>query len=460
MTAASDSSPGPPPPTVREGYSAPEPALRIPGLKDDQRLLHEVFLLLFCAAFAAAVFFFWHWLKGVWIDTLPPDQVRTTENLKDLLGPFLTAYVAARLYSTMVRRYERQLQRGRSMLASILNESVDAILTMDVDDRIMTWNRGATQIFGYTEEEVLGRHAADLFPDRPAALEELQRIRETVERDGVLRAYEADRVSKDGRHIRAEITCTALRDTRGRYAGRAAILRDVTERDRMRAELLRQESLAAVGEMAAAIAHEVKNPLAGISGAVKVIGRDFDPQDPRTEVVEEIQRQVLRLDAIIRDLLSFARPTVPRFARIELREFVGRVLRGLREVPVLERHDLETRIPEGLELRADPQLLENILINLLLNAAEALGERRGHIVVEAGERNGLSCVEVRDDGPGMPEAVVRSIFKPFFTTKHRGTGLGLTIVRKLVEVMGGRVELETEEGKGTRFAMLLPKEQG
>ncbi|MFQ5845110.1 MAG: PAS domain-containing sensor histidine kinase, partial [Planctomycetota bacterium] len=213
-----------------------------------------------------------------------------------------------------------------------------------------------------------------------------------------------------------------------------------------------------VGEMAAAVAHEVKNPLAGIGGAVGVIGREFPEGDPRAGVVSEIQRQVKRLDVIIRDLLTFARPTVPRFGRIELAGFVERVLRVLREEPVLFAHRIETRIPPDLALRSDPQLFENILINLLLNAGEALAGRPGRILLEAGERNGLFHLDVQDDGPGIPPEVFRNIFKPFFTTKHRGTGLGLTIVRKLTEVMGGRVEVETEEGKGTRFTVLLPQE--
>jgi signal transduction histidine kinase len=208
--------------------------------------------------------------------------------------------------------------------------------------------------------------------------------------------------------------------------------------------------------MAAAVAHEIKNPLAGIGGAVKVLGRDIAADDPRREIVEEIQQQVRRLDDTIRDLLTFARPTVPRFAVIDGRDFAHRVLRLPGEEPHLKRHAIGVEVPAGLRLRADPQLLENIVLNLLLNAGQALGSRAGRIVLRMVERAGESRISVADDGPGIREEVLSKLFKPFFTTKARGTGLGLTIVQKFAGVMGGRVEVDTKLGEGTTFTVVLP----
>ncbi|MGH7162694.1 MAG: two-component system sensor histidine kinase NtrB, partial [Planctomycetota bacterium] len=365
----------------------------------------------------------------------------------------------ARLYSSMLRRFERQIEGQRLLLGHILDNSADGIVTVDAEDRIRTWNRGARHIFGYTEEEILGQHASILHAPGTDTAKDLAEIRRAVEEAGVLRAYSAERVTRKGKRIRTEISSTILRDDKGRYAGGASIIRDVTERDRIRDELTRKESLAAVGELAAAIAHEIKNPLAGIGGAVQVIGRSFAGDDPRAEVVSEIRRQVDRLDETIRDLLAFARPAVPRFGLIDFAEFTGRILRVLGEEPELKRHEVEVRIPPGLTVRADPQLLENVLINLLLNAGQAMGERSGRIVLQAGEDATHTRISVLDDGPGIPAPVLPNIFKPFFTTKHRGTGLGLTIVRKLVEGMGGRIEVETAEGRGSAFTAVLPREE-
>jgi len=435
------------------GAPLPESIPLPPG--DDHPVRRETFLLLFCAAFAATVFFLWKWLDAAVLSGWSDAERVPVERARDLLGPFLTAYVAARLYSSMVRRYQRQLQRHRLLLAHILDTSVDGIVTLDKNDRISTWNRGATQIFGWTEEEVLGRHAAALFPPDHDAARELEALRAAVERAGVLRAHYAERVTKDGRRIRTEVSATVLRDAEGRYAGRASIVRDVTERDRIRDELTRRESLAAIGEMAAAVAHEIKNPLAGIGGAVQVIMRDFPEDDPRREIVLEVRNQVRRLDRTVADLLTFSRPTTPRPATIDLVEFLERILRVLGEEPVLKRHRVDVDVPAGLGVRADPQLLENIMLNLLLNAGQALGSREGTIRVRAAEDGAHTRLSVTDDGPGIAPDVMPRLFKPFFTTRTRGTGLGLAIVKKFVGLMGGRIDVQTQPG-ATTFTVVLP----
>jgi two-component system sensor histidine kinase PilS (NtrC family) len=437
--------------------SALPESIPLPPAAARHLLRREAFLLLFCAAFAGALFLLWKWIENEPLAGVDEGSRVAYRNLQEILAPFLTAYVAARVYSGMVSRYERQLQRHRLLLAHILDTSVDGILTLDEEDRVSTWNHGAEQIFGWKEEEILGQHAARLYPPGYNAQKELDALRRGVDQRGVLRAHSGERITRDGRPIRCEISSTVLRDGHGRYAGRASIVRDVTERDRIREELNRRESLAAIGEMAAAVAHEIKNPLAGIAGAVQVLGRGFPAGDERAEVVAEIQRQVRRLDETIRDLLTFARPPRPRPAALELKEFAERILRALAEEPDLKRHRIELRIPPGTVVRADPQLLENVLLNLLLNAGQALGARAGRIelrAVEQGERTRLS---VADDGPGIAEDVLPRLFKPFFTTKAQGTGLGLAIVRSFVSAMGGRIEVHTGPGQGTSFTVVLPR---
>ncbi|MHC4940580.1 MAG: two-component system sensor histidine kinase NtrB, partial [Planctomycetota bacterium] len=412
-------------------HAAPTPlagGIPLPPPDDDHILRREAFLILFCAAFAATVFLLWSWASISLIPLLPPDLKQPVIILKDILGPFLTAYVAARLYNSMVRSYERQLQGHRLLLAHILDTSADGIVSLDANNRISTWNRGAEQIFGYSEEEMLGHHVAELFPEDADIEGELEDLRDSVERDGLVRNHYGERVTKGGRRIRTEVSTTILRDEKGGYGGRASIFRDVTERDRIRTELARRESLAAIGEMAAAVAHEIKNPLAGIGGAVKVIGRDFPEDDPRHEVVEEIQDQVRRLDTTIEEMLTFARPATPHYTDLDLQDFLDRIMRVMGEEPQVKNHRVELDVPAGLNVHADPQLLENIVVNLILNAAQALGREPGRIAVRAHEAADTTRIEVADDGPGIPDDVLPRLFKPFFTTKTRGTGLGLTIV--------------------------------
>jgi PAS domain S-box-containing protein len=438
------------------GAALPE-SIPVPPPAGPVLLRREAFLILFCAAFACLLFILWKWIEREPLSRMTEESRVFFRNLQELIAPFLTAYVAARVYSAMVSRDERQLQRHRLLLAHILDTSIDGILTLDVEDRVSTWNRGAEQIFGWKEEEILGQHAALLYPPGYDAQRELDALRRGTDQRGVLRAHSGDRVTRDGRLIQCEVSSTVLRDAHGRYAGRASIVRDVTERDRIREELNRREGLAAIGEMAAAVAHEIKNPLAGIGGAVQVLGRGFQEGDPRAEVVQEIQRQVRRLDTTIRDLLTFARPPRPRPAPVDLKEFAERILRGLSEEPALKGQRLEVVIPHGTLVRADPQLLENILVNLILNAGQALGARAGRIRISAVDRSEKTLLSVADDGPGIPEDVLPRLFKPFFTTKTQGTGLGLAIVHKFVLAMGGRVEVQTGPGQGATFVVVLPR---
>jgi signal transduction histidine kinase len=209
--------------------------------------------------------------------------------------------------------------------------------------------------------------------------------------------------------------------------------------------------------MAAAVAHEIKNPLAGIGGAVQVLGRGFKPEDPRAEVVQEIQRQVRRLDETIRGLLTFAKPPRPRPAPLDLKELCDRILRALAEEPDLKGQRLEVVIPHGTLVRADPQLLENVLVNLLLNAGQAIGARSGRIRLGATDQADKTLITVADDGPGIAEDVLPRLFKPFFTTRAQGTGLGLAVVHKFVLAMGGKIEVKSGQGQGATFTVILPR---
>ncbi len=234
------------------------------------------------------------------------------------------------------------------------------------------------------------------------------------------------------------------------------------DRDRQEEERVRTASLAATGELAAAVAHEVKNPLQGILGAVDVLARGFPAGDRRAEMAHEVIRQIRRLDQIVRDLLEFARPQVPRKVALPLRPLVdklfavsGREQAG--EAPVEYRN----AVPEGLIAWADERMLEEALLNLVLNSRQAMegaaAAAGGRVTVGARGGTGAPVViEVADTGKGIPKEIRPEIFKPFFTTKHKGSGLGLTIVRKIVEAHGGRIDLESEVGRGTTFRLELP----
>lgn len=228
------------------------------------------------------------------------------------------------------------------------------------------------------------------------------------------------------------------------------------ERNAVEERLTRAEHLAQIGQLAATLAHEIKNPLAGISGAIQIIRDDLGPNDPHHPIIGEILAQIHRLDATVKDLLFYARPAPPRATDFHLGETVRRVLMILSEEPSL--HELEVRTDPGApeaRIHADDGQIEQVLINLLINAAHA-SPPGGTINVAVSHDDDRVVLVVRDRGRGMTPEVKRRAFEPFFTTKAKGTGLGLSICRRIVEAHGGKITLESAVGRGTTVFVEFP----
>lgn len=221
---------------------------------------------------------------------------------------------------------------------------------------------------------------------------------------------------------------------------------DITDSINAEARAIRAESLAQIGALSAAVAHELRNPLAGISGAIQVIARTMPADDRRKPIMEKVEQQVRRLDALVNDLLAFARPTTPDLGRVDLAD-AGRIVADLvsREAPTCRLS------VEGAGVaRADSQLVQQILLNLVQNAVQAQ-EGNGLVMLRVGPAH----VDVADDGPGVAESEREKIFAPFFTTRAKGTGLGLAICRKYAQAMGGSVEVVPGPLKGACFRLSL-----
>jgi PAS domain S-box-containing protein len=348
------------------------------------------------------------------------------------------------------------LQERTEYLENLLQNTVEAIIVEDRDGRIVTWNEGARRIYGWTAEEAVGRSIEMTMPSERVETGEWKSLRDRVEAEGYLRDYETERVTRDGRRLTIQMTATLLRTNSGRPVGRSLIQRDVTHMKRLQEDLVRSQSLAAVGEMAATVAHEIKNPLAGISGAIQVLGDGMAPEDPRRPVVKEILEQIRRLDRTVRDLLDFSRPAVPQRHDVELGESFRHVwdLLAPQRVAAGIRFVLEGAA--GVRVSADPHLLHQVWVNLLQNGIEAMGARKGElrVCVEPGDP---VRVEVRDAGTGIDPAHAGRLFHPFFSTKTRGTGLGLAISRKIVEAHRGRIWCEGRPGEGSSFFVEIPR---
>ena len=227
------------------------------------------------------------------------------------------------------------------------------------------------------------------------------------------------------------------------------------ERDAIRARLSEAEQLAQIGQLAASLAHEIKNPLAGISGAIQVIRDNMRPSEPHYPVLGEVLRQINRLDRTVKDLLVYARPKPPRYQRCELPRTVDRVVTLLRKEPEFQRLRFDYVNERDLPaIEADEHQLEQLVMNLLLNAAQASPEG-GLVRVSTAARDGGVQLMVEDRGCGMSPEVAARAMEPFYTTKARGTGLGLPICRKIVDAHGGQIAIRSSPGQGTAVTVQL-----
>ena len=224
-----------------------------------------------------------------------------------------------------------------------------------------------------------------------------------------------------------------------------------------RTQFSRAEHLATLGEMAAGLAHEIRNPLAGIAGVMEIVGRDLPPDSPAVEVLGEVRHEVLHINRIVSELLEIARPKPPVYQMGNLVAVAEHATLFARDQAAARNVTMEVVNDEPLpELEFDSGQIHQVLLNLLLNAVQACSEGGG-VRVEFASDEKTVTVSVSDTGKGIAPAVLPNIFRPFFTTKGNGTGLGLSLARRIVEDHGGRLEATSELGKGSCFTLTLPK---
>jgi PAS domain S-box-containing protein len=371
----------------------------------------------------------------------------------------LAAWLMARYrggYEEALRRQSDDAQRMRRFFENIVQDAGEAIISFDARDVVQTWNRAAEAIYGYTAAEMIGQSLLRLVPSDLVEAGEPERLLEQVARDGFVRNHETRRLRKDGSAITVRITRSALRDAAGRLTGSTAIVSDITAEKEMARRLIHAEKLAAIGQAAASIAHEVRNALAGISGAIQVLKGSAAWKELPEGVGQEVDLQVGRIAHIVNDLLTYARPGTIRPQRSDVHRILDRALAsasagadaaGKRVVRAFEPGPIVTEV--------DPAWLEQAFGNVITNAYQAMGE--GGILRVATKRdNGTVRIAFEDTGCGMSDDVRARAFEPFFTTKVRGTGLGLPIVRAIIEAHRGSVRLASAPRHGTTLVLDLP----
>jgi signal transduction histidine kinase len=223
-----------------------------------------------------------------------------------------------------------------------------------------------------------------------------------------------------------------------------------------RTQMSRAEHLATLGELATGLAHEIRNPLAGIAGVIEIIGRDLPTTSPARSVVKDVRQEVARINHIVSDLLQTARPHPPRVRKSDLNITVEHAVMLGRQQALAKSIDISLHKDPSLPpVEHDSDQIHQVLLNLLLNALQAI-DLNGKITVTVRPQGPMAVVEVADNGRGIPPEHLPNIFRPFYTTKGEGTGLGLSLARRIVEDHQGRIDVTSAVGQGTTFAVVLP----
>lgn len=223
-----------------------------------------------------------------------------------------------------------------------------------------------------------------------------------------------------------------------------------------RTQMSRAEHLATLGEMATGLAHEIRNPLAGIAGVIEIIGRDLPATSPAHSVVKDVRQEIARINHIVTDLLQTARPHPPKVRKSDLNTTVEHAVMLGRQQAVAKSVEISLhKDPTLAEVEHDSDQIHQVLLNLLLNAVQAI-DTNGKVIVTLRSEGNAAIVEVADNGRGISPDQLPNIFRPFYTTKGDGTGLGLSLARRIVEDHQGRIDVSSTLGKGTTFSVVLP----
>jgi two-component system CheB/CheR fusion protein len=326
------------------------------------------------------------------------------------------------------------------------------VATTDVGGRITYVNDKFCEISGYSRTELIGQDHR-LVNSGYHSKEFIRELWVTIANGRVWHGELRNR-AKDGHLYWVETTIVPFLNEAGKPYQYIAIRADITARKAAEAKLAEQAALARVGQMAAVVAHEVRNPLAGIKGAMQILMSRRPPGDGELAVMADITHRIDALSELINDLMVFARPRPLSFQVVDLRQLVDEAMTLVRRDPVAAPLDIAVS-GDSLEATVDVESVRSAVYNLVVNAVQALGGS-GRLGVRVARRQENAVIEVEDNGPGIPDGIREQVLEPFFTTKSRGGGLGLPIARRTAERHGGSLSLTCPEGGGTIATLVLP----
>jgi two-component system sensor histidine kinase PilS (NtrC family) len=335
------------------------------------------------------------------------------------------------------------LKQLANLHSIIINSIESGLITLDEHHTINTVNPAATRITGYTLDEVIGKNINDIMSGIQFNASPLKRNEMTIRK-------------KDNSIIQTGYNISNLHDDTGRGMGAVITFQDLTEMKKMEAKLKRADILATAGRLAASVAHEVRNPLASISGAVQLLIEDLKGNSEFDKLLELIFREVDRIDNLVTEFLYMSRPVTNIQDGVIVRQLIDEVFENIsRRDDYSPLITLQTSVENSIAIRADKLKLKQVLLNLVLNAIHAIRDK-GSIDIDCIVKNNDAILSVKDTGEGMEENEIRLSLEPFWTKNPGGTGLGLPVVQSIVEQHNGTLNIQSAKNRGTVVTITLP----
>jgi len=361
-----------------------------------------------------------------------------------------------------IQRLARELDDVKNFMESIFQSIGSGIMVTGVNDTITYVNRAGERILGFSKNELIGKPLSSLslrekqsvvqsFLDNPEDLD--------TRREGWMR-------KKDGAEVPVGFSVNNHLDYRGELIGKIVIFRDLTSINKYQEQLLRMDRLVSLGKLSSGIAHELRNPLAGIKTTAQALGEELTEEDPRREYLQRITKEIDRLNELLKTFFSFAKPQKLNLTPCHVRDIINEIIPFL----IKEIADKGIRFEEKYDpylprVKADKTQMHQVFLNLFLNAIQAMPEG-GELKIGVssfvsaggdGPRQNFIKAIVSDTGKGIPPHMIDRIFDPFFTTKPKGIGLGLSIAYQIINKHGGTIKVESQWEKGTSFVITLPE---
>ena len=369
----------------------------------------------------------------------------------NLIAFGLTAFITG-LLAERARLSEEALQRSSidyfelaQLNSAIVAHSDSGLLTTTVAGRIRVFNPYAEAIVGLSQSDAYDKQFETIFPQLSGSVfpncDPINREFKYQRSDGIVMTL--------GYHV------NPFNDSKGMLAGYIVNFRDITTIRRMEAALKKADRLAALGELSARMAHEIRNPLAALCGSVQLLSCATDIRENDARLLAIVTREAERLDALISEFLMYARPARPQLEKISLHRYIEEEFLFLAHDPRFDSITLQNIVPLSAEVTADPNQFHQVIINLMQNAAEAMPDG-GEILVESSLTPDTASISITDNGDGIAEDDAQHLFEPFWTTKPSGTGLGLAISYRIIEAHGGSLSVESPPAGGCRFVITLP----